>query len=101
MAMVTCFLSGLQLPSAALIRRGSASSEVFASLASLSTLPPGGLAEASAGPGGGGGGGGTVVMGGGGRMSRPTLLFDVPELFLFGTPLAVVLLYRQMIPGNR
>ena len=97
MAMVTCFLSGLQLPSAALIRRGSASSEVFASLASLSTLPPGGLAEAS---GGGGGGGGGAVMGGG-RMSRPTLLFDVPELFLFGTPLAVVLLYRQMIPGNR
>ena len=34
-------------------------------------------------------------------MPRPALLFDVPELFLFGTPLAVVLLYRQMIPGNR
>lgn len=77
--------TGLQLHNAALIRRGSASSEVFASLANMPTLS-------------GEGGGGAVA---GLRQPRPTLLFDAPELFLLGSPLALMLLYRQLIPGSR
>ena len=38
---------------------------------------------------------------GGGRTPRAILQFDAPELFLFGSPLAIMLLHRQMLPGSR
>ena len=42
-----------------------------------------------------------MLTAGGCRTPRPSLAFDVPELFLFGSPLAIMLLYRQMLPGSR